>query len=64
MKIVHDWVDEETYIDVYLSEKDITEVLQGKMATKQFTINSQIINFSVLPELPNEEDYVLKKRKE
>lgn len=47
MEIVNDYVDDEAYFDIYLSEIELSKIKEGDYVIKHVHINGVIYNFGI-----------------
>lgn len=56
MEIVNDYVDDEAYFDIYLSEIELTRIKDGDYVIKHVHINGAIYNFGIYKREKGEKD--------
>lgn len=47
MEIVNDYVDDEAYFDIYLTDLELSKIKEGDYVIKHFHINGVIYNFGI-----------------
>lgn len=56
MEVIREKIDKEFFIDIVLSEKEIDELLDGKMVSTEFYIGEASVSVGIRQTMPGEEN--------